>query len=544
MKYIVEGPDGKRYVVEGPGGPATGGSPTQAQTAAPEPSQAPYERAGGYGPVLAGVADAGIKTALGLKQLFGGLSPENKAVLQQMQQENAAEPNKFLRGSGEFGANVALTAIPGIKAENALRAAMGGGRAAAVGASALAAGGQEALTSVGEGDTYAQQMANKGKSALTAAALGGGLSGAGQVLARPFQATPEAQRLMDMGITPTLQQGAEGKLGRFVGGMSGGAGASLVKERQNQQTIAEMLRQITPGVDYKGKSTSEMVGIMDDVLKQQYGDILGGKIYQMTPTARAEIWKAARQGAGREQSDVADVLRNMGEVSQALSSSNNVRMGTDAMSAQRQRIQDAINQYSIPNATVSDNQIRRGLVAAKNRFDETVRNTSLSPEELASLSNLDSRYSDAVRVMQAAKSPEAQKQLKVSDMMRAYAQLDPTGGIGFAKATAPMQRDLLEPATRTMNLTAADDSRAGIAAVKRMVAPFAAGGSVLGGATLGGPAVGVPLAAGYGLSLLGQTEQGARALFGQTSAQKKLAELLRQGGIAPAAASATDVGGY
>jgi hypothetical protein len=68
----------------------------------------------------------------------------------------------------------------------------------------------------------------------------------------------------------------------------------------------------------------------------------------------------------------------------------------------------------------------------------------------------------------------------------------------------------------------------------RISAPLAGAGAA---AATGVPGVAPGLAALYGVSALGQTPKGARALFGETNKQKMLAELVRSGygaGLAPA----------
>jgi hypothetical protein len=525
--------------------PGAGGANT------PEPQSDGFERAGvqALGPVGSGTADSVIKAVLGVKQLFGGLSDLDKEVLKQMKDEREADPSKGWRTTGEVGGNLAMMAVPAAKLDKAvqgLSVLKNATRLRPVISAALSGGALDAATAVGEGDTYAEQMASKGKQGAVSAATGGLLTGALSAISKPFRASHEAKQLMEEGITPTLAQGADSKLGRFVGGMSGNAGEKMVAERQNREVMEAVLRRITPDVDYAGKTTSEMVGIMDDILGREYAQLLQSKTYNLSPQARSKIWDAARKAAGREPDVAATTMRELGDVGNAVRSSNNVRLSPENMGAQRRMLQDAVNAYS-GDPAVKSQMVSRGLAAAKDEFDNVVRNPALSPEvgpsALPKLMDLDARYADSRRIMEAAKTPSAQGQMKVADLLRAYRKLDPKGGVGFAKAENDVQREILEPATRLLNLGGQEDTRAGIAAIKRAVAPYAAGGAVLGGSTLGGPLVGVPLGAGYATSLIGQSKKGAEALFGETETQKAMAELLRRGYAAPVAPAIVNMEG-
>ena len=135
------------------GGQATTPAPTAPQP--PQEASKPFERAGGLNALGAGLADAGIKGALGIKQLFGGLSDENKAVLKQLKEESDADPSGFARGSGELLGNLATVAVPGGGLSKTTKAA---GLVKTLGRAAATAAGTEAVIGVGEGDTYAEQM--------------------------------------------------------------------------------------------------------------------------------------------------------------------------------------------------------------------------------------------------------------------------------------------------------------------------------------------------------------------------------------------------
>lgn len=503
-------------------------------------SEAPFERAGGYGPLAAGVAQAGIRGALGIKQFFGGLADEDKAVLAEIKKEEEADPNGGWRTAGDVAANVALTAVPGSKIEKAVRGARAAPSALrAAMAAAGASGATELVLGVGEGDTALEQLASKATNAAEAAGIGGALGGSLQKASRIFKPTTEAESLMKMDITPTLQQGAEGRVGRFVGGMSGGAFASGVASRQNNEVLREVMKRIDPNTDYSDQILSEIVGTADTNLSKAFDDIFAGKKFSMSPANKAAIFKAARRASGNEPDVAADTLRELGRAGQALRSGNTVQLGQGGMRKQRDMIQDRINAMG-NEPTVKAGDVKKGLIAAKNKFDEIVRDRKLTPDERAALDDVNARMSDFKRLEDMAKKAGSHKKFKATNLLNSFAAMDPKGGAGFARAENDMQRQVLEPAIRVLDLAGQDDTRAGLVALRRAL-PFAAasgaGAGVAGLTAVGAPLAAVPLALGYGTSLLGQTKGGANALFGNTKAQRALAAQLRRGMVGPAASA-------
>lgn len=510
-------------------------------------STAPFERAGwqGLGAVGSGVADAGIKGALGIKQLFGGLSDDDRAVLREMQKEKEADPSKGLRTTGDVVANIALTAVPASKIEKALRgaAALPSAMRAAMAAGG-SAGATELALGVGEGETGTEQAISKLKGAAGAAALGGAAGGAFQKATKFFKPTAEAEQLMKMDITPTLQQGAEGKIGQTIGGMSGGAFASKVAERQNKEVLREVMRRIDPNTDFSDARLSEIIGMADGNLSKEFDDIFKGKKFTMTAANKAAIWKAARRAAGNEPDVTANTLGELSRTGAALRSNNTITLGDGGMRRQRSMIQDRINAVGREQTTKAGD-VKKGLIAAKDKFDSLVRDTKLSPDEQTTLLDLNGRLSDFKRLEDMAMSPGSHKKFKATSLLNSFAKMDPKGGAGFARAENPMQNEVLEPAIRVLDLAGQDDTRAGLVALRRALAPVAAGGgtaAAVGGAGAGllSPFIAAPLALGYGTSLIGQTKKGANVLFGNTDTQRALAEQLRKGLVAPAAAGIYD----
>lgn len=542
--YTLQGPDGKTYEVEGPenatveqlaAAVSMGGSQAPAQ--APPEGQKPFARAGGVqglhprlDALRAGVAQAAIKGAMGIKQFFGGLSDEDKAVLREVNAEDLADPNGGFRLGGEILGNVAATAVPGAglaKAMQGSRLVKATGKLAAPLTAAGTSAVTEAVVAPGEGDTVGEQMASKGEKAAQAAAAGGALQTAGSVfrktLTKPFSSTAEAKSLLDQGIVPTLQQGADSKTGRFVGGLT--SGAFDVRTRQNEEVLRAFIARVAPGLDTKNMSTSEIVGHVDDLLAKERDGLLGNKTFKLTPTARSEVWKAARGVKGTQPEAQAMALQAMGGTGAAMTARTPIQMRANKLQETRDLIQNALDDFGKDN--VMESQARRSLIAAKNKFDELVRDPALSPDELVALGDVNARYSDALRLFDAAKSPQGQKQIRVSDLMRSYAKMAPGNKMSFAKAEGPVLNEVLEPSARVLGLQPSqDEARSAMVAARRIAAPVAKAAAGTAAAALV-PGAAAPLGLAYGVSALGQTRGGARALFGDFAGQKELEELLR-----------------
>lgn len=507
--------------------------------AAPEGSQG-FQRAGGYGPVAAGVADAGIKTAVGLNDtsrflekndprlmalkliaqklgLGGDNSPEMHAALNELQAEAKADPNPGKRAIGEIGANIALQAIPASKVSKMLPA---GSFVKGVGNAAATSGLTDMLVTPGSPEEKLQ-------AAGRAAALGGGLQAGGSVLrkalTKPFRASTEAEKLMSQGIYPTLQQGADTPAGKFIGGLT--SGVTDISKRQNEEVVQAFLKRVVPGVDMKNMTTSERTALMETLLNGEYDAILSSKKFTMSPADRQTIWAAARGPRGTQDESVAMALKAMSGTGRALNSTNRINFRNARMKQTRDLLQDAIDKFK--GDTVFEGEARDNLIAAKRKFDELVRDPALSPDERTALADLDQRFKAAQRFFDSAKKSTTKEGVKVSDLLTSYRKLDKGNKMGFARGDDPMLSDLLEPATRVLGLQNQDEARSAMVAARRIGAPLLKGAAAVGTAAVN-PATAIPLSAAYGLSALGQTKTGARAMFGDLPVQKELAELLRQ----------------
>ena len=493
----------------------------QQPAAAAPPAQ--MQRAGGYGPFMAGVADAGIKGFLGVKQLFGGLSEDDKAVLAEMKKEQDNETSRGLRTTGNIAANVALTAVPASKLSKAVQAsrAIQASRAAGAApylANAAATAGTEALTAVGSGDTYGEQMLDKAKQAGTAALVGVGLQGAGRALVKPatglFRAKPEAERLFKLGINPTLQQGAETGWGRFIGGLS--SGTMDIKTRQREEIGQAFLKHVTEGkIDRPEGTGQELLDAAKGYIDNAYTTLWNGKKVNLSPSARQQVFDLVSQTPkdGRRSREAGEAL---GIMVNALGQSNkNYRMNYDTF------LNDVRNKLTndIFDGAKGDTQSR--LLAGRELLDNLVTHKGFTPEELARLREINVRNFDLKRLEEAVRGQSAGKEgLDVNRLAGAYSRM-----INEARNMGNTTfDDLVNPAAQLLSAAPTQDlARATRTSVARMAAPIV-GTGLLYGATPAALVGSVPI----GISMLGQTPKGAKALLGQYEAQKKLADALRR----------------
>lgn len=518
QRYIVEGPDGKRYVIEGPAQAAP--QPQPAPPAAP----AQRERAGGYGPFMAGVADAGIKGFLGLKQIFGGLSESDRAVLQQMKEEQESETSKGWRTTGNVAANVALTAVPAskltkaVQASRALQASRAGAAMAPYLATGAAAGGTEALTAVGSGDTYQDQMIDKLRQAGVAAGTSMALQGVGRAAVKPatglFRAKPEAERLFKIGINPTLQQGAETGWGRFIGGLS--SGTMDIKNRQREEIGQAFLKHVTEGkIDRPQGTGQELLDAAKGYIDDAYTSVWKGKKVDLSPTARRQVFDLVSHTTkdGRRSREAAEAL---GTMTNALGQSKtNYRMNYDTF------LKDVRNKLTDDIFERSQGDTQSRLLAGRDLLDKLVTHKGFTPDELKRLQQVNLRNFDLKRLEEAVRGQSAGKEgLDVNRLAGAYSRM-----MNEARSMGNTTfDDLVNPAAQLLSTAPTQDlARATRTSVARMAAPLIGTGLIYG-ATPAALVGSVPI----GISMLGQTPKGAKALLGQFESQKALADLLRR----------------
>lgn len=529
--YTIQRADGSTYEkeVQEPGAPA---APAQEQ---------PFVRAGSrdmgrmervLNPVGAllnnsalksGFGDTAIKGYIGLKNSLGMGSDDDKRAMEQQRLEEAADPEPFKRGLGQFVGNVAATALPAAKAARAL--APVAARLGMLGAPATAAvvsGATEGLLAPGD-------LGEKASKAGEAALWGGGLQAAGSAVRRVgtglFRATQEAKDLMAQKMYPTLAQAADTSTGKFIGKLT--SGVADVSSRQAKETEAAFIRRVLPGFEVpKDMHPDEVTAIVKDRLNKERDSLLNGKTFAIGKKVATDLWDTARGPRGTQSEASALATRAMQGIDELMDMKTR-RMGRARFEEIRNKVQDAIDDFSRPSAGVNEHQARRNMIAVKEKLDALVRDPALSKDELSKLKNLDDRYTDAKRYFGVTETAPGQKNVKPMQLLREYAAQAPSGD-NFSTAVRPMQKEVLNPSVRVMTPSNQDEGRTGMVTARRILKP-ALGAAAAGGALAGvAPVATVPLAAMYGISALGQTKPGVRALTGDYAAQQQAAEALRQ----------------
>ena len=478
MKYIVEGPDGKRYIVEGPAGavapPGAGGSATPPAPAASEGSQTAPDKSL-LSSAQAGLADAGIRGFLGLKQFLGGLDSEEQGVLREQQADAENDPNKKTRIAGNIAGNVGLGVAGGGASLAAKIATMLPRWAAAAGSGAAVSGLQSLALSPGQGEGFGAQMADKAKQAGTDAALGGALGGAGTVLRRAltgmFKPTADAATLMSQGVTPTLQQGAEGRIGRTVGGLV--SEATDIKQRQAQEILDALTARASGGkLSFQDLPLKDRTEMIENLLSGEYDKLLGNKRFPISPAVRAEIASKGRgimTRTGQFVDEANEANRAIGNIMG--DSPRNVNVGIKTLQ------QNYLSPLVEAAGEAKSSKVRDALMQARQGLIEKSRNTRLTPEEQTQLADIDSRWFDLSRLKETAQG-------SAGDLpgvgVRSLAQK-------FAKAADPAsnrtREELVGPAMRVFGDTPTQDQiRSLMVGVKRTL-----GGAVGASAAMGNP---------------------------------------------------------
>jgi len=479
-----------------------------------------------------GFGDSTIKAALGIKQVFGGLSDEQKAVLREIEKAEADDPNKKTRTLGGVGSSVLQAALPGgpgFKGVQALTKTLGFmGKAAPIATSALVSGAGEALTTPSLGETTEEVAADKAKAGGVAAALGGTLStlakGAGKVATGLFTPTQEAKDLIAQGVTPTLQQGAAGfKLpgtdinvnpGKFIGGLT--TGAADIEKRQSKEIVDAIGRRIAPGEEVEKYAKDELVAAGRRSIDADYDQLLKGTKFSLLKTHKATLDNVISTAKGARD-DAKDLARK--QLDGVFPDKSITNMGPGKLNEYREVLQNRIDELAKDDSVVG-RQAKDILNDVKNKFDITVRDVRLGADDVAKVADIDSRAYDFSRLRHAADKTTGE--LTSRDIARAYRDLAPSGETALGGKSA-VEKEILGPTSRVLGPMTQEESRAFLQGLRRTAKGV---GSLVTG--VAAPVTAAPLAGLYGISLAGQTAGGAKALFGETAAQKKLAELLRK----------------
>lgn len=505
----------RQYAQTAQGAPATapvGGSPPSAAMLAPDGSSGLGDR------VYAGLAGAGIHSYLGIKNLFGSLTPIEQKVLEASDEDvkNSGFAGKAANLAGNVGSAVAASAaVP----ESALAGTVALlGRAAPYVKAALGSGAMAGITepAKNQDDIVGDKLAAARNAALTGAVGTGVVKGVASVGTGIFKATQDAIDLMKQGITPTLQQAADSKVGRWLGGLT--SGFSDVRGRQEQELLDTMTTRASGGAMLPQATKTPLAERNDQIgstIDDAYDAILGNKKFPMNNDIRNSVLQQAdniKKSGGRfldQQSDARGILDNI-----IGSDTNATRMGNAAL---RGNYLDRIDTALQGN---NDPLVSQALLNAKNILIQKSRNAPLSPDELSQLGSVDSRYYDLQRMRDAATGDSGMKTgINIGKLTRSYGNAAQDDVLGATNDTAD---DLIGPLVRTIGETPnQNESRSMFIAAKRIAAPMLAGAGALSLGAGAGPvaAVGVPL---YGLSALGQTAGGARFLTGQQGWQQAL----------------------
>lgn len=492
------------------------------------------------GSVMQGAAQGFGKIPYALKEALVGLSPEQRDFV-----NHNKEITRNAGGGavlGEMGADIATSAVPMsklTKAISALRIPAAASTAGKLGAMGATAAAQSVLTDPtgvegGQGDVWAQKGENAGKAALWSMLLGGAGRGMARVAAQPFKPTPQAEALIKEGITPTLQQGAAGHVGRWIGGLT--SGAFPTKERQSAELLRAYNRRLQPGLDTTGMTPTEFMPIMERLFKGQGGEynrIYGNKTFYMTDPMRARITAIADSIPDpRVKSEVQGVVQNMLEQHQGRTrlpwSSADGKSGLHPQYLKYLENQiENFNQRGSPGQANATKQLQEMVDFIK----ANVVDPRLSMAERDTLRNsLDPRYAEFQRLVEAGgASPLSNARITINQLADAFRKQNKETYLTHPK---DVQNDLLNPAMQTMGLHQSQNQQRALAVAAlratagmgKVALPIVAYGASPASAWLSAPL--------YAASLAGQTKKGAEFMFGKTRANEILAEKLRQAALA------------
>jgi hypothetical protein len=490
------------------------------------PSEPAFERAGGRGAFAAGVGGAAIKGFLGLKQLFGGLDDEELGILKEVNREEDEDPESIKRGAGSLAGNVAMTLAPGVGVGKSAVlpmlaktiAARSSPVAGAVAAGAATSGLTGLVLNPGEGETVGEQFADKAKKSVEDAALGGLLPYVGRILRKVVtgvRKTPDAAKLLDKGVVPTVQQGAESPVVRFFSGLT--AGAVPVKDRQAAEIVGAVETKISGGrTSHPGGTVSERVAALDDLLEQDYMSVLGGRRFPLSTRTRADVASAGSNvmtKTGQFAEEAGEANRIIGNIMG--DSKNTLLIGKEKLQG------DYIAPLGREAALADNPRVAEALRAAREILIQKSRNARLSQPEQELLRQIDNNYIDLSRLRAVARRMGENEGVSFRALLQEYMKTPGSMNTGVVE-------DILGPAQRVLGSTPVQYQARGMGtALKRSLGMAAgAGGAMALGAPLG--AVATAAAPMYAFSLASQTRPGARAIFGDYAAQKRAAEFLRK----------------
>lgn len=506
-----------------PSGGLQGGASTpttgQPSASAPAPAEGPATGAATPNPqaqaFVHGVDDEFVRGAYGLKQLFSKLTPEEQEYLRAYNATANADPNPGSRTLGNIAGGAAITAVPGAGVSKGIAAGTEAlGMAALPKLSALmntmgTSGALSFALSTGQGNDRNDQLMDKGAQALQDSTLvAPAMHAAGRVFGRTFgqmfAPSADAESLMAHGVQPTLQQGARGKVGQFIGGLWPQPGG--VKTRQQGEVADAMTNRIAGDDRYSGQTPPMPLGdrstnLNRDLLGEQETLLGRGRQIAITPQLLQRLDSIAAgvqtpNGAyGNQASRLLKWVMNMtGNSGHSVSAVDYQRNFLDPVTR-------AIANERDPRLRDAYTQIYSELVGH--------RNAPLTPPQMSTMNNIENRTLDLGAMNNATRGvPSGSTGIAPNRLGAAYDIPGPRNYSGT-------KEELVDPAVRTLNAGGPGGATSLLAAAKRAMGMLGGLGSA--GAAAGNPFGALALATpAYALSALGQTRGGARYMFGDT----------------------------
>lgn len=486
--------------VEGSGGAAFGITPSSGLNR--------LQDTGGSEKFRQGFANAGIEAALGAKQLFKNLSPEEMEVLK-MSRDDVAKAGGW-GGLGRVTGGVGAGIATAIASPNILPAAV-----SALVKAVLASGAQSAAFTPVENqdDKYTEKLKEGAKGAAAALVMNGGAKVLKKALTGAVTPTPEAAKLMGQDVTPTLQQGAESRFAKFIGGLT--SGSTHVRDRQEQEVLDALTERATKGnISAKDHTLSERLAAIQHSLDNDYEGVLGKKLFPMNNKIREGVLSQAtalQKSGGRNASEAAQAESILQNVIGA--DRNAVRLKADTLR------KDYLDRIQSEISDSNPRLVNDALVSAKNLIMKNSRDARLTSDELSALRDIDTRYFDLMRLKDVAKGSAGNDTgVPIKRIADAYGK---GPGMDIIGAVNQTNEDLIGPAFRVLGkMPRQDEARTGMINLRRAAGLTAAAGA--GAATIGAAPTAALIAPAYATSLLGQTRGGSRFLFGQNDWQKNL----------------------
>lgn len=552
--YSIPGPDGQVYEIQGPDDatrdqiiaavkarnphlagqvPANqGGQQGVGNTApvpAPQPAIPTAQKPGAMDDFRAGIAESGLRTFLGAKQLITGLSDQDNSVLKEMNQD-MKDRSGWATGGRVLG-DVAQFAVPGSKiASNTMVAVT---RLLPKAIASLAAIPAAGFTSSGiqgliaspleqeDGESRksidARRLGAAAKEGVAGAVLNSTLGLLAKGATKAFTPSVEASALMDKGIQPTLQQGSGGAPGRFIGGLT--SGITDPSKYQNRQVIENYMSKVMPGTSVKDMTPGEIYHAINHHFKGpegEYAKLYKGVNFYLPEEVRTGMENLSKNiGNDNARRMYLQTIKKIFDedqsiVGQSFNSDTLMKNYLNPMQSAIEKAQKSTN--------YNESQfLADALVDAKSRFENVVRDFALGPTKVAKLAEIDARYGAAKRVQDAIETGRSSTRENLTPA-RILNEWFKTNAAKSSGGDNMLQQELLDPSIRILaQNTAQDAPRAARNLLMKGVGGAAAVGAL-------GPAAAIP----YMISGASQFETPAKFLMGGFDKQKAAAEWLKR----------------